>query len=352
MCGVTTDIVTLHKCASTCHDPQIADHISGHDMHRFRWLIRLLGLALFVAILYVVDLPRILAYLARANFWLVALSIILVVPHLLSKSWRWQVLLRGVGIDISLLDASRLYAIGQAAGFLTPGQAGDAVKAVYLRGAGHSLGRSLVTVVVDRLYDLLVVGGLALWGIFVFGKVPQGQTATIVAFVAGIALLFVLFASHGWQQPVARIISRVVPARFLRGRDPERTLEGLVLPPSTLLSSFIITIISFIVSYFRSWLLFAALGLNVPLSYFLAATSIAGIAAILPVTIGGVGTRDAAFVVLFSMMSYSAESAVALSTLVLLHQVTNWVVGGLAFLWKPMAVSESEATDAEPIAHQ
>jgi len=305
-------------------------------MTRFRWLIRLLGLLIFVAILFVVDVPHILGYLAQANFWLVALSIVLVVPHLATKAWRWQVLLGGVGINIDLLEASRLYAIGQAAGFLTPGQAGDAVKAVYLRGAGHSLGRSLVTVVVDRLYDLLVVGGLAVWGIFVFGEVPQGQTAIIVLFVAGILVLFALFASRGWQGPLARLAVRIVPARFLRGRDPQRSLENLILPPSTLISSFAITVVSFIVSYFRSWLLFAALGLNVPITYFLAATSIAGIAAILPVTIGGVGTRDAAFVVLFSMMGYSAESAVALSTLVLLHQVTNWVVGGLAFLWKPV----------------
>lgn len=310
-------------------------------MNRFRWLIRLLGLALFIAILYAVDFAHILAYLAQADFWLVALSILLVVPHLASKAWRWQTLLHGVGIDIPLLDAARLYAIGQAAGFLTPGQAGDAVKAVYLRGAGHSLGRSLVTVVVDRLYDLLVVGGLALWGIFVFGEVPQGQTVTIVAFVAGIVVLFALFASRGWQQPAARFITRVVPQRFLRGRDAQRTLEGLVLPAPTLLASFAITVMSFVISYFRSWLLFAALGLNVPLEHFLAATSIAGIAAILPVTIGGVGTRDAAFVVLFSMMGYSAESAVALSTLVLLHQITNWVVGGLAFLWKPTVVGEA-----------
>jgi glycosyltransferase 2 family protein len=306
------------------------------NMQRFRWLIRLLGLALFVGILFVVDVPHLLSTLAKADFGLVALSIVLVIPHLATKAWRWQVLLRGVGIDVSLLEASRLYAIGQAAGFLTPGQAGDAVKAVYLRASGHSLGRALVTVVVDRLYDLLVVGGLAVWGIFVFGQVPQGQTAIIVLFVAGIVVLFVLFASRGWQGPLATVIKRIVPARFLKGRDPQRSLENLVLPPSTLLWSFAITIVSFVVSYFRSWLLFAALGLNVPIAYFLAATSIAGIASILPVTIGGVGTRDAAFVVLFAMMGYSKEAAVALSTLVLLHQVTNWVVGGLAFLWKPV----------------
>ena len=309
-------------------------------MHRFRWVIRLLGLALFIAILFVVDVPHILSTLSKANFGLVALSIILVIPHLATKAWRWQVLLRSVGINIDLLEAARLYAVGQAAGFLTPGQAGDAVKAVYLRGAGHSLGRSLVTVVVDRLYDLLVVGGLAVWGIFVFGQVPQGQTAIIALFVAGIALLFVLFSSRGWQGPLAKVITRRVPARFLKGRDLQTTLESLVLPRRALVTSFAITVVSFVVSYFRSWLLFAALGLNVPIAYFLAATSIAGIAAILPVTVGGVGTRDAAFVVLFSMMGYGAESAVALSTLVLLHQVTNWVVGGLAFLWKPVTSTD------------
>lgn len=317
-------------------------------MKRFRWLIRLLGLALFVGILFVVDVPHILVYLSTANFCLVALSVALVIPHLATKAWRWQVLLRGVGIDIGLVEAMRLYAIGQAAGFLTPGQAGDAVKAVYLRAEGHSLGRSLVTVMVDRLYDLLVVGGLAVWGIFVFGDAPQGQTAIIVALVVGILALFGLFASHGWQGPLARVVMRLVPARFLKGHDPQQSLDTLALPAPTLAASFAITVVSFVISYFRTWLLFAALGLFVPITYFLAASSIAGIAAILPVTVGGVGTRDAAFVVLFSMMGYGAEPAVALSTLVLLHQITNWVVGGLAFLWKPVVTTGvgegSEAT--------
>lgn len=312
-------------------------------MTRVRWLIRLLGVLLFVGILLLVDVPHILSYLAQADFGLVVLSNVLVVPHLATKAWRWQVLLRSVGIRIGLVEASRLYAVGQAAGFLTPGQAGDAVKAVYLRGAGHSLGRALVTVVVDRMYDLLVVGGLAVWGVFVFGQVPSGQTAMIVLFVVLIVVLFALFASHGWQQPLARVVVRVVPPRFLRGRDPQRTLEGLVLPPSALAWSFAITLISFVISYYRSWLVWAALDLYVPSEYFLAATSIAGIAAILPVTVAGVGTRDAAFVVLFAMMGYSAESAAALATLVLLHQITNWIVGFLGFIWKPVTEKASGA---------
>jgi len=307
-------------------------------MKRSRWLLRLVGLALFFLILTAVDVPRTLNYLTKANLWYVGLAVVLVVPHLATKAWRWQVLLRGIGIDIGVLEATRLYAIGQAAGVLTPGQAGDVVKAVYLKAGGHSLGRSLVTVVVDRLFDLLVVGGLALWGVFVVGRVPAGQTAMVVLLVIAIVVLFVLFSSQVWQSPLARVITLMVPDRFLKGRNPQVALEGLILPHRALLSAFAITIISFIVSYFRSWLLFAALGLYVPFDWFLASTSIAGIAAILPITVGGIGTRDAAFVVMFATVGYASESAVALSTLVFLLLVTNWAVGFLAFMWKPGTV--------------
>ena len=311
-------------------------------MKRYRWLLRLLGLVLFVVILRSMDVSRIAGILAQANLWLVGLSIILVLPHLISKAWRWQVLLRGVDINIGIKEASLLYAIGQAAGVLTPGQAGDAVKAVYLKAEGYSLARSLLTSVVDRMYDLAVVGGLALWGVFVFGDVPAGQQAAIVAFVAGIIALFVLFGSHGWQAPLARLIVRVTPQRYLRGRNPQASLQGLVLPPRALLWAAAITVVSFVISYFRSWLLFAALGLHLPFQYFIAATSIAGIAAILPVTIGGLGTRDAAFVVLLGLLGYKPEVGVALATLVLLHQVTNWVVGFVAFWLKPLPATPAE----------
>ncbi len=304
-------------------------------MTRLRWLIRLLGVALFAVILIIVDVPRILTYLAQADLWPIMWSNLLVFPYIAVKAWRWQVLLRSVGIRVGLVEAARLYAVGLAAGFITPGQTGEAVRAVYLGGAGHSLGRALVTVVLDRLFDLLVVGGLALWGIFVYGQVPQGQTAIIVLSLVGIVLLFVFFAWRGWQQPLGRLIVRVVPARFVRGRDPAQALGGLVLPPATLGAALAITLLSFVITYYRLYLLFVALDLHVPLVYFLASTSIAGIAAILPVTIGGVGTRDAAFIVLFSITGESQEMAVALSTLILLQQVVHWTVGFAAWVWKP-----------------
>lgn len=310
----------------------------ANRVSRYRWLLRLVGVALFLLILRAVDVSRIVQYLSGAQPLAVVLSIVLFVPHILTKAWRWQILLRQVGISLSIGEAWRLYALGLAAGTLTPGQAGEAVKAVYLRGAGHSLGRSLVTILVDRLFDLFVVGGLALWGVFALGQAPAGQIVTIVLFVAAVAVMFILLTTRGWQAPLARLARRLLPARLLAGRNLERMLSDLVLPPSTLGAALAITLLSFVVTYFRLWLFFVALHINVPFGGFLASTSMAGIAAVLPVTVAGVGTRDAAFIGAFRVLGVPnyEVAAVALSSLILLHLLTNWVVGFAAWAWKPL----------------
>jgi uncharacterized membrane protein YbhN (UPF0104 family) len=87
------------------------------------------------------------------------------------------------------------------------------------------------------------------------------------------------------------------------------------------------------------WLLFVALRIDLDLTYVIASTSLAGLAALLPISVGGIGTRDATLVILFAMTGHSREEAVALSTLILALNALTWPVGFIAWLWRPLGVT-------------
>jgi hypothetical protein len=89
---------------------------------------------------------------------------------------------------------------------------------------------------------------------------------------------------------------------------------------------------SFAVSVFRVWLLAAAVGLMLgPLevSGFVGLTTAA---ALVPVTVGGVGTRDAVAAVALAQLGRPATEAVAISWLILLLNLSQVIIGWVVWL--------------------
>jgi uncharacterized protein (TIRG00374 family) len=150
--------------------------------------------------------------LIKSNFVLVILAIGLIVPIVFLKARRWQLLLKIFSIQLSYKEAIKLYALGLSFGSFTPAQSGDFIKALYLQQAGYSLGSVSFTVVIDRLFDLLLLIVLCLVGL-VWLTNHFSAFAPIVAITSlgmlGVALLVIIpgsrrflvtkFISKNWQ---------------------------------------------------------------------------------------------------------------------------------------------------------
>jgi uncharacterized membrane protein YbhN (UPF0104 family) len=96
-------------------------------------------------------------------------------------------------------------------------------------------------------------------------------------------------------------------------------------------SVFLLTLVASGLALARVWLLALALGLNLDLMETVAASSLATVISLLPVSVGGIGARDLALVVILGKMGYSTEKAVGLSTFILLLTLVNLVAG--YFIW-------------------
>ncbi len=320
---------------------------------RRAWLLRAAGLGLLSALigflvardqLRPADIVRVLG---QANPLLVALSVGLYFPFVWIKAERWRILARSLGVPMSMGEAWRLYAVGLGAGAFTPGQAGDLVKAWALQARGHRLGAAVASSILDRLFDLAGLAPLAALGLAVFGaEFGGGVGAVVLLSVAAIAAVIAVAR----RDVLLRIIGR-------RSADDDNGMSASGETPNTelrtpnLLVATAWTVASFAVSTVRVWLLAAAIGLRLGAAQVGGLVGLTTVAALVPVSVSGVGTRDAAMVALLGRLvpdpTTAAAQAVALSTLILGLNVAN-ALFGYAVWWIEARTGRAPAPQAHP----
>jgi uncharacterized protein (TIRG00374 family) len=306
---------------------------------------------LFIALLVWLDLQGVLPLeqvwhqLTSANPLLVGLSIALYVPFLAVKTERWRRVSADMLMPLRWRDAWRIYAIGLAAGTFTPGQAGDALKAWYMQRKGYPLGRALGSSIFDRLFDVAALAALGLLGVAVYGQHFAGQTPALIALALacmGMVAFFAWNRTRAWAvKLVTRRLSRLVARSQESGvrsqesgvRNQELDVatpietESWSIQRDTLVSAGLLTVASFVTSIFRVWLLAGALGV------WLGPLEVAGFvglttaAALVPVSVGGVGTRDVVASLAFQQLGLLATQGFAVSLLILVLNLAQAVAG-------------------------
>lgn len=318
------------------------------------WLLRLLGPALLILFLANANLAELWVTLQSAALWPIALSLLLMPPFVLIKSWRWLRIMREMGLSLDFPTAAALYTVGLFYGATTPGQAGDLLKAVYVRDRGQPLAPAMLSVVLDRLFDLLVMAALATLGIFALGQLLPSrelQGAVVVLMGLGLAALTVFLVARRpreWALTVA--LPRVAPRlQGTLGRWNAQ-LRTLTLRPGLVVELGLLSLGSAFFTFVRLWLLFLALGLSlVPLYVVVGASALIAVLQVLPISIAGVGVRDAVLIAILLPYGYSAEQALTLSALFLLINLEHILVGFIFSFWYPLGKARP-AADGEGAA--
>lgn len=312
--------------------------------------LNLLGPAILVYFLATTDFRALWQTLLRTDLWLLFLSVVLVFPFFVLKGWRWLLILRAGNMDLPLHEATALYTIGIFMGVVTPGQAGDAVKAWYLRKRGYPLSAGLASVVVDRLFDLGIMGLLATTGLYFFGDVlPGGRVLNAVIVVGVLAAVLGGLALSGSRRLrrllFGQVLPRIMPRAIQQRID---SASGLHMTPRNLVVTGLVSVAGLAITFVRIYLLFLALDQPVPIGPFI--PLIAVVAIVSTVSPGGVGTRDLALALgLAAILGRPTEEvlplALSLSLLLLFLNVVNVVIGFLVSLRYPVneAVAPTQA---------
>ena len=181
--------------------------------------------ALVLALLGI-DLRRVVATLARAEYVYLAPATAGMLAYLAARAVRWRLLL---GSRVPLSRAFWVTAIGYLVSNVLPFRLGDPARAVVVgRGGQVSTAAALSTVVVERVLDMLMVVAL-LAGVAPF--VSGAGSAVDVGLVAGgaalvvLAMLVILALRPDWGRRAVRRLLGWIPR--LDEERWARVLDGL-----------------------------------------------------------------------------------------------------------------------------
>jgi uncharacterized protein (TIRG00374 family) len=258
-----------------------------------------LTIVLMALILSKIGLGNLLERFSQVNLRYVAAAAAISILFSLLKSFKWYYLIKRVIGAGTYKDAVRTYLIGMGLAAVTPGRVGEFGRAYYLQTEDRAFSAGVVAV--DRLLDLVVVFALACAGAFVIVGGGLGWTCVGAAAVT----LVVLY----WpERPVrlATVLLRKIPV----ARRLESLLQGFrAVTRATLTNTLLLTVLYYGLVVLEYYVLLSGFE-RVPFAPVLLVVPLVIVTNAFQITIGGLGVREGASVLLFSRFGISEEAAV------------------------------------------
>jgi uncharacterized membrane protein YbhN (UPF0104 family) len=283
-------------------------------------LTSVLTLTLLIALVPWQELQRAVSQITF-SVWILALSGF-IAGHSLGLA-KWQMMVNAGRSNLRWFAATQCYAAGLFANLCLPSiVGGDLLRAAL---AGKATGRPEAAVLgglADRIGDLVSSGLLISMGGILAGGAVMGWRSQVaglgltISMGLGLASLPLIFQRRLTFLPsrYRRLIARsLIVLRRLR-QNPQITLRALLI--SLLVQSGFVLL--------NAWI-GRAIGIDVPLAVWFLTWPLAKVAALAPISLGGLGVRDATLAAL--LVSFGVPPALSLAASLIWQSVM--IAGGL-----------------------
>ena len=328
--------------------------------------------AIFVTVGLIVFLiyrfkPRNIADAIRViDLWIIFVAILIMITMFVVKIVRWLYILRKLDVSVSFFQATQLVLIGAFGASITPAKIGDVVRALYLsRWTKARESTSIFSAILDRVTDLISIGIFSLVALPFF--IAQLEMRIKWAIAGGLMIVSVIVLLTFNSQIIKRIVIFISKLREqtndLSKQNDEvenqeknhqtnsRALKAINeyyshLAFFTPKSYAIIILLSFtfwiLLGFQVSLLVMSMADILLTVNVILTITGIMALAAIvslIPISISGIGIRDATISVLvFYSLAINFEVAFGASIIqTAVNMLLPALFGGIIMLvrkWK------------------
>ena len=291
-------------------------------------LVLSITLIIFYLIFTKIDFFSVVDVLSTSDpFWL-SIALFLSIFSIMMVTKRWQVLLKMIECNLRYKDSFFIIMAAFPLTSITPSKSGDIIRAYYLKDKIPA-SKTVGSVITERMFDVFTLVLFSLIGMMFCKKYELAGIAFAV-FVCIIAIFLLAHAGFNFRLPVKNSwnekIQNLIFSMKLLTKD--KKAFSIILSYSLLI---------WFISIVQTLTFFYALGINIPLLFMMANIPIAIFVGMIPVTFGGMGTRDAAIIFLFS--NYAAPSEL-LGVGLLFSVFRYWLLSiiGIPFMRKMMKV--------------
>lgn len=277
-------------------------------------ILKSIGLIILAVILYHVDLYEVWRQLKVSDPLFIAAAIILILPQVALRAYRWQQMLALEDINCPFRLALSFYFAGIYIGLMTPGRLGEMAKAFFLKKRNlASFSQTLPSIIADRCFDLyflIIVAAISLY--FLGLGVKSLSAGVLITLIVGGApwLLIFIWRSGRLSNWIGTVIADRWGDKWSGSFESSSgVVERLVSTRVTYMMA--LTIASYGVYFLQTWLIACSVGLELNFTTVAMVVSIAILIGYVPITIAGLGTRDAVFIYLFEQFGVSVTSALS-----------------------------------------
>lgn len=295
-----------------------------------------------------VPVDNILKVLAEADYrWFLPVFLLLLVNTIISAA-KWRMFLAADGIDLPLPTLAASYLIGTFYNMFLPSNiGGDSYRIIDVAQRSRDTAKVAVSVLADRLSGFLAMISLGTISSLIIGS-RYGNSFVLLSLSLLLVLVAIIYALLK-QQPFNRFLSlsrldriagvRKIADKLLLSTGTYSANRPLLI--KTMLLSFLFQFLFCIVVY----LLSRTLGSELRLIYFCMFVPLISLLEVLPLSINGIGLRDAGYVFFFGSVGMGELETRSLA-LLFFAVATSWsAAGGIVYLFR-LARTEKENSPA------
>ena len=288
-------------------------------------LIISITLIIFYLIFTKIDFWSVVDVLSHANILYLFIALLLLFVIILIITKRWQIILETMGYNFQYKECFDLIMGAIPLASITPSNLGDVIKAYYLKD-NIPASKTIGGVITERMFDVLTLVLFSLIGMTFCKRYELAFIALIILFCI-IAVFLLAHAGFNFRLPIKSSWNEKIQNLILSMKLLTNKKGFLIILSCSLLTWFI--------SIVQTLTFFYALDISVPLVFAMANIPIAIFIGLIPVTLGGMGTRDAAIIFLF--FEYATSSQL-LGVGILFSIFRYWLVAliGIPFMRKMM----------------
>ncbi len=284
---------------------------------KLKLILPFIGLGILAYIIYSLDPKKIITAFFSIDLLYVVYALLLTIPLLIIRIIEWKMILKEQKITLGYFDSLKLYLIGMFYGSFTPGYMGQLMRIPYMKEkTGEPFGKLFINTLIDTFVHSFSIYAMIIIGAFLaVGTIPELFPITIV-WMVGFCLAVLYFSGRKrGEKFFSVLITYLIPKKV----KPQLNafvdtfysdfprFKAVIIP-------YLIGIITWVIVFSQEYLIMLGLDLQIPYFMFIVLYPIANVAGFIPISFGGLGTREFTAILIFTtLFAVTAEQILVLS---------------------------------------
>jgi uncharacterized protein (TIRG00374 family) len=297
-----------------------------------RWIRGAISVALILLVFISLDTDELLRYLKSVSVAVVLVLVAIDLALRVLSAYRWHVLFRSTHPTSSLAELTRITFTASFLGQALPGVIGvEALRIYSLSKSSGDFPGTFASVVADRVFGLLSLGVVIILGMLI--GPPELQALMMVPVLISMAALTLVILAVALPAPRHLLESMFPKAFIVRIRDwidrVYHCFDAYRSRPWLLAWSLMLSVLFQLGRVVLFYVAALMIGKNPEFIYFVAIVPVVMFASLMPISIGGLGVREAGLVLLFAQFKVMASApAFTVALLVFVSGLLSTLPGG------------------------